>query len=553
MSKVRLSKSVLFLTVLCLVLSIFITGCSSKTADNGQSSAPAGSSSSSGSNSSGGSSSSNNQGTVAKDAKLTFWIEPDTEWLATAKTFNETPIAAELEKRTGVKVEYIHPAVGQTREQFNLMIASNELPDIIVYNWTTYPGGISKAFEDNVIIPLNEYFDKGMAPNFFKVLGSTEFEKLAKTDDGKFYAFTMIKDNDPSCIVWQGPVLRRDWLEELGLEVPTTIDEWYVVLKTIKENKNTDATLSFLDSQINTSHDFVGAYGTTRTFFQEDGVVKYGPLLPAFKDFLATFSKWYADGLIDPDYITQDKKTYDAKVLSGRTGAFLGTPDGYVGTYIRLAREENPDFDLVPAPHPTLNKGETPKFMQKEFNVSQNYSAAITSQCKQVEVAVKWLDYLYSDEGRLLLNFGIEGTSYELVDGQPKYTDLIKNNPDKLTMKQAMARYAICALGRWPGVQMKEPVREQRFYPAQDECVVVWSKAEETRRMPPLTLTPDESKRYAQIMTEIDTYFSEMYNKIVTGQLPVSEYDNVVENMKKMGIEEAIKINQAALDRFNQR
>ena len=94
---------------------------------------------------------------VSCEDTLTYWMPLDTRLEGAVNSFGDTPLAKELEKRTGVKIEYVHPQSGQGAEQFNIMIASNELPDIFEQGEDYYKGGLSAAYEDGVIIDIMEY------------------------------------------------------------------------------------------------------------------------------------------------------------------------------------------------------------------------------------------------------------------------------------------------------------------------------------------------------------------------------------------------------------
>lgn len=128
-----------------------------------------------------------------KPVKFTYWSVPSEYVTATTATLGETELYKELENRTGVEIEFLHPPMGQDKEQFNLMIASDELPDLIEYTWFDYPGGLEKALQDGVIIELNELIDSH-APNLKKLLESDEeIDKVVKTDSGKYYMFPFIR------------------------------------------------------------------------------------------------------------------------------------------------------------------------------------------------------------------------------------------------------------------------------------------------------------------------------------------------------------------------
>ena len=104
---------------------------------------------------------------IKTDITLSYFVPLRAESAGMIDNYSETFCAQELEKRTGVKIEYIHPAVGQQNEMLSLLIASNELPDIVQNNWGSYSGGLSAAVKENVVIPLNDY--KEYAPALFKL------------------------------------------------------------------------------------------------------------------------------------------------------------------------------------------------------------------------------------------------------------------------------------------------------------------------------------------------------------------------------------------------
>lgn len=105
--------------------------------------------------------------------------------------YGDTPFAKELQKRLNVKIEYQHPTQGSELEKFNLLVASDSLPDIIEYIWANYPGGPSKAIKDNIIQPIDI---PKKAPNLYSYIKKNpEIEKMMKTDDGEYFSFPFIR------------------------------------------------------------------------------------------------------------------------------------------------------------------------------------------------------------------------------------------------------------------------------------------------------------------------------------------------------------------------
>lgn len=163
---------------------------------------------------------------------------------------------------------------------------------------------------------------------------------------------------------------------------------------------------------------------------------------------------------------------------------------------------------------------------------------------------MRWYDYFYTEEGALLCSYGIEGESFEYDDtGKPQFTEVVYNNPDGLSLNDAIALYAcVPAQASWYNW-------ERELVPTTSENV--WNTKElfegnwvDEYTMPQITLTADESMEYAQIMTDVLTYLSENIVKFITGQKSMDEYDSMLAELKSMGVDRATEIQQAALNRF---
>ena len=481
--------------------------------------------------------------------------------MATLKSFGEMTCYKELEKKTGINIEFQHPPTGQDAEQFNLVIASGKFPDIIERDWTNAPGGPAKYIKDGVILRLNDLI-KQYAPNLNKVLTDhPDWRRMIVTDEGDIYCFPFIR-SDPYLLTFAGLTLRGDWLDKLGLKTPTTIDEWHDVLvafKTKDPNGNGKADeIPFTPWKDNSArggfnmYGFVGAWGIGMNWFQDKGVVKYGPLEPAFKDFLKTMAQWYKEGLIDPDYITTNLAQLDAKMTGNQLGvAVLNTGSG-IGKYIPLMLPKDPKFKMTPAPYPVLKAGDKPQLGQRDNVYAGQGSAAITTANKRVPETVKMLDYAYGPEGHMLFNFGVEGLTYTMVNGYPKYTDEVMNSPQKLPMNQAMGKH-VRSIFNGPFLQDKRYMEQYAGLPEQQDAIKIWMQPSNEKQLPQITPTQEESKKFSTIMADATTRFDEGFNKILQGQLPIDAWDKVVKDLKQMGIDDAAKIQQAALDRYNKR
>ncbi|NOU66160.1 extracellular solute-binding protein [Paenibacillus sp. LMG 31461] len=497
---------------------------------------------------------------VGYPAQMSYWAPLDGNVAATLKNYNDIGMYKKLQELTGTKVEFKHPSADSTQalEQFNLMLASKNLPDVIEYTWTEVSGGPENAVQTGTILKLNDLIDK-YAPNFKKYLQEhPDIAKMIKTDTGSIYSFPFIR-GDSKLMVFYGPIFRKDWLDKVHMDAPTTIDEWEKVLMAFRDqdpngNGQKDEIpflLKYNEVRDVTRNSLIGAWGIGAQFYQVDGKVKYGEIQPEFKQFLTTMRKWYKEGLIDPDFAATDAKLMDAKVTGNKLGTFYGLSGGNLGNYLGLMKDKNPSFNLVAAAHPTLKNGATPVLGQMD-KPYKGLGAAISGKAKDPEQIVKWLDYAYSEEGHLLYNFGVEGKTYDMVNGYPTYTKLITENTNGLSMVRSMAQW-MRANYNGPFVQDKRYVEQYYNLDQQKNALNTWSKAENAILMPPLTLTAEENKRFSSIMNDVNTYAGEMGLKFIMGNEPLDNFDKFVDTLKKFGIDEAVKIQQAALDRYKAR
>lgn len=548
-------KGIIYLVVGTLALTLMLFGCK-KTTDNAivtSSAAPVSTTAAA---------SESSPGKIVQDKiTLTYWVSFGGWEAKTMKNLAEKGAYQALEEITNVHIEFLHPATGQEAAQFNLLIASNDLPDIIEGYVGTYPGGPDKAVSDGYYLKLNDYI-KQYAPNYNR-LRTMESDIAAQTisDEGNIWAFYCLQPDDE--VPWYGMLMRQDWLDELGLQVPETIDEWYTVLKAFKGKKGVEYPLQWHPGAL-WGGMFISAYGIGPDFYQENGKVKYGYNKPEFKDLLIELNKWYKEGLLDKDYATRDNKSRDEMIINDKTGAY--TNDGWP-LYLS-AIVESGKGSIVAAPYPTLKKGSNVRFRQADFH-NKGSATVITTACKYPIEAVKWFDYHYSEEGFMLFNYGIEGKSYTLEDGKldmpevwstlvpnlwnsgkvPTFTKEMTNSSEGFDFYTSVMRYKVHVgpYMRYHAAIEKEP---DFFHNARYNT---WFKAGFDMVMPPVSQTLDEGTRLSDIMVEVNTYYTEMLHKYIMGLEPISSFDKYVDRIGSMGIEEAIKIKQSALDRYNKR
>jgi len=490
---------------------------------------------------------------------LSYWMTAGPQWQNRYKSLAETAFGKGLMKATGATLAFTVAPANQADQSFSLMLASGELTDMIEYSWLTAPGGPDKYIRDGYIVKLNDAMKK-WAPNLTAYLKAhPDVDKMVKTDEGSYYGFPFLRGGD-YLQVFQGPIVRKDWLDELGLKVPETIEDWTAVLRAFRDKKGAKAPFA-MSPYTNwgptfgyyASPAFVGAFGALKDWYVEGGKVKYGPYEPQYKAFLQLFSDWYKEGLLDSNIALSDQKARDALFATGMAGATVANTAGGIGYLNTMMKTKDPKALFVAAPYPVLKRGDKPKFGQLDLPYGGQRTVAISAKTKNLEAAVRFLDWGYSTEGSLYYNFGTPGESYNMVNGYPTYTDDILKNPNKLSVAEAIADYARASYNG-PFVQDVRYMEQVANTAEQRQSITIWSTTDMAKYKLP-NITPDEKdiSAMAKIMSEVSTFVSESFTKTVLGTMKVEHFDKYIETLKKLDIEKAIAIQQRAYDAYTKR
>lgn len=475
-------------------------------------------------------------------------------------TMEENPVVPVIEEMTGITLKFKHPPLGQENTAFQLMISSQEFPDIIRLSEdgstgnsaVVYPGGGEKGVEDGVFLKLNDLISR-YAPNYLAVRArGGAYQKDTITDSGTIWAMYAVSDTKEPA--YAGLVYRKDLAEKSGImNDPVTLDDWHELLTALKNDHNVEIPLTISNAGLLLNSEFMSAWGIGKDFYQVDGTVKYGYIQPEFKEYLKMMNQWYSEGLIDQNFVSNadfnDRFLPVNYAATDRLGAGVCTwAQSYDGLHILFFATDNADINFAPVVAPVLKEGDTMHF---RFTTSEILNPwVITTACKNPEIAVKFLDWCYTEEGSRLINYGIEGETYTMVDGSPRFMDFILYNEDGYDAPTMFTAYT------WedcPGINEYER-GYQNVDPHLLSACNVWNSCSDDYLLPKgLSLTADEAKQKTRIMADIETYVYETIPKFITGDESLDKFDAFVEQIKAMGIADVIKIQQAALDRYKNR
>lgn len=459
--------------------------------------------------------------------------------------WNETPFYQQMEALTGVKVEFISPTYSAAKETLNMLLVSGDMPDIIIGS-RLYSSGAYQAVLDGYFIDLAPYLE-AFAPDYWNIITSSDaIWREAVDDGGAISTFYRIFENPNPA--WMRLVLKRETLDKLAVQdVPVTIADWEALFEKMLGAGITPFVLN--NNPYHTGYDekFMGAYNVREDFYQENGTVKYGQAEEGFLQYLTLMNEWYQKGYISKDFVSlsnvdtlfslDEIGTYDKPIVAAYN---FGVAEGYT---------------VVSTPYPR----QTPdQFLHwdsyKASNVAKNFdygTVSITASCKDVELAVKWINFLYGEEGRTLANWGIEGLNYETVSGSNQYLPTMW---DYKGISQEGLNYYF--KGHNSATYTKADTEVHANLLKSPEATMIRleydddSLLDSAIYLPEISLTEEESETRTAIMADVDTYADEMVLKFIIGTEPLASWDTYVQTLYSMGLQEALDVTQAAYDRY---
>lgn len=455
----------------------------------------------------------------------------------------DTSIEEAIEERVGVNLEITWIAGEGSAEKVSTLLASNDLPDIF-----TPCVSVSSLVSEGAILALDPYEDKIV--NYLNRLDPATLAAQREISDGQLYQIGMLTDYKPAYTM----CYRQDWLDNLGIEkVPETIDEWVEVWKAIRDgdpNKNGDPNdeIPFVDPPTFTSgkngHSLLLIYGIKTNgewYYTDDGVYSMVYEHEKYRDYLELMRMLYSENLIDHELFTNNSSAVAS--LFNSNIAFSG--------YQWVNRPQNTTKTLaetVPEVHlaPTVPIKDDDQLIPQRTLVGNRVvlSYELENDPAKLEAALNLINFMYSEEGEFLTNWGIEGKHHTIVDGKPVLNDDIVSDPTFTA-----ARYAGLVSQMFPGVWNAEnynqivttnkAYEELSFADRQmvDGTLINW----DYYYVPaPVLSTPAYAEYSADILPKID----ELRAKCITGAISVDEFFAGYEALKPYGLQQILDEGQ---------
>lgn len=457
--------------------------------------------------------------------------------------YNALTFYQEWQNRTGIKLDMTAVSLMSVTEQFQLMIASGDYADLID-GMDSYTGGADAAIDDDVIYELTDIAAEYM-PNYSAWLDSDHnYKKTASTVSGNLYNCAYLSYG--ALTVGLGGIINQDWLDEAGMDVPVTYDDMHDVLTAFKENGHGGAL--WMTSGLDTAyHTYTAGYEVADTgFLNVDGTIKCTYVDDDMLDYVTMMNQWYKEGLIYQDFITIDttSDTIDSGLVTGGTvGVYSGAFD--------TAQTMMADSGITLTPFSNLRKEADQTIHVTAQSTYDKGGTAISTSVSESElpIAAQMLDYLYSKDGVILSNFGVEGEALAYdEEGLPQLSDLVLNNPEL-----PMAVVGIVLYTKYGGAGINFVPREYAAYDdAYWNACSVWVENTDNDYMLPFhsILNAEETVEYDNAMSDIQTVIDENLLKFVLGDRPLDQWDDYVDTLYSLGLQNVIDLYQGALDRY---
>lgn len=492
----------------------------------------------------------------ANGATLTYWLPWMPALSQCYSNYSEHPAYAAAEEYTGVPVEYISCSMESAATEFNLMIASGSSYDILSSAATYYNGGVAAGVRDGVLLDLTDLMAEYVPDYYKEFITNDKWVKYATTDDetiGAIYSFNAVELG-----LSEGNFIRQDWLDDLGLDTPVTVDDYHDVLTAFKSNYNISDP--FMLSS-NLASDLSYAFGSGNfnvddasnlSFYLEDGKVVCCFTSDNYKEYIGTLAQWFKEGLIGGDFFNRSSEMADSTntsvVLGGQAGIWT-TVMNNLEDYPKQASD--PNFACSALADALGNDGEKLTFYDDDPGSAGN--ASVSADSDNWELALNWLNFWSTKQGLMLARYGVEGVSYTMENGEPVYTDVIYNNPDGFIFQLARIMYCAASVPTFGDPRI---IRDNVYSDNVIACTEVWESAygsSESNISDAVTMTTEESDEFYGKYTDIGTYAQTELLRFVVGDNSMDQWDTFVDTCKSMGIDDCVEIYQAAYDRYEAR
>ena len=460
------------------------------------------------------------------------------------------PTFVAAEEATGVKLDFVLDGEQVYGEKIRLMWAAGDYCDLQCMAEMNYTAGVDAAVEEEVLLDLVPYLEEN-APDYLRIMEKhPDFRAELTSAEGSIVSFSEY------CEYYdQGPVIRADWLEQLGLEYPATMDEVTETARAFKTELGVPNAVMW-NSDLGTSLAWAGfgvvAPGSSDLSYQiaEDGLtVEASITLDGARKALTWMHDALAEGLCSDDFLSVHAMNYDSFIYANECGIAYGNANILAAG--GAARSGQESYDLRAMPSPLEEEGMVNAVGKVSGGVGAS-GISVSALTEHPEEAIEYMNWLYTEEGILVSNYGVEGEGFVYDEnGKPQYTDAVLNNPDG--MPAFVATFVYTSLVGTPYYNTTERKIASFSSEAEKECISVWTDNNTGTALYQGKMTLEESEEYNSLVSDVSTFVNEQVLRFVMGERSLDEYDDFLSELEGMGIGRLVELKQAAYDRYLER
>jgi putative aldouronate transport system substrate-binding protein len=440
-------------------------------------------------------------------------------------------IVPDIEKATNTKLNIEWSPQDNFKDKVSTVLASGKLPDVII--------GADKTFlkKQGAIIPLDDLM-KTNAPNFLSKLKAEDNPYLKDFEDGHIYNFSIVIDFPPI----HSTMIRKDWLDRVGMKVPEKWDDWMAVWRAFKaKDANGDGNPNNEIPYSGGVNKLKAVFGmkTEGTFVLDDkGNYTVVQEHPRYKEFLEACALMYKEGLLDKEYITRGVMGDLFTIMDNNTcGSVINTAErARLSTEVLRGKDPKATWLCV---KPIIGpRGDQGILGRAKFGGANTFVTIAPNKDKAAKI-VQFIDYFYSNEGTKLRNYGVEGTHHDTVAGKPVLRAPYING--FVEARKAGLIFQPLPFN-WTKENYMQILTSGKSYEQLTETQKIFYDGlfinEGFFFMTPPTLA---TAAYNEKSTDVIAKLNELEAGIISGNIPLGEFDKRMADIKKAGLDQIIK------------
>ncbi len=459
-----------------------------------------------------------------------------------------------MENHMGMKLDIDWERIpwNDYREKEKIVLASAQYPD--VFTSSDYDNVLDYGHQ-GMLLEVSQYFDN--APNYMKFVNSTPDAKYQIYDEsGKSYGFQdgFANNRDIEGAQSQSTVAYRfDIFKENNMKIPETLEEFHEAAKTLKKKYPDTYPINISDKGFQIHKGFLNTFHTKDGIYWNGKEYVFGPAEKSYKEMLEYIHTLYQEKLLDPEFLTDDNDRATEKAVTGRVFMLPSMWAGMANHYNRNAEDKKMEWGLAMLPENP--KYGTPWKLMSTLpgkSLQQRFNIVISAKTKHPEWLVKIIDYQYSDEMIELMDWGIEGKTYQVSkDGKKEFLPEIMSSDDPAQElgKLGVSSSQVCRSGIVFTPQdfeanIAQLPTEPWYHDGKFLDNQYWIATHEYGgkesvapfdRAPVLIFSQEENDKIDNIMTPVNSYVGESRTKFILGDTSLDQWDKYLKELEKMG------------------